>query len=112
LEPFGEWAWCCFSGILFGIHHHYILQPIAIVSTLIFENVLFLLHSLQATQVNLNYILCPAVVDPFRGPYYRSIAVFHQALCLLTLGKIYTLVIKFFLQSMTNWQNSKRVHIE
>lgn len=32
LEPFGEWAWCCFGGILFGIHNHYVLQPIAIVS--------------------------------------------------------------------------------
>ena len=49
---------------------------------------------LQATHVNLNYILCPAYVDPFRGPYYRTAAVFHQAFCLLTLGKLYTLIVK------------------
>ena len=31
LEPFSEWAWSCFSGILFGVQHHYIMQPIALV---------------------------------------------------------------------------------
>lgn len=36
LEPFGEWAWCCFAGVLFGIHHHYVLQPVAIVSSALF----------------------------------------------------------------------------
>lgn len=50
------------------------------------------------SEVNLNFVLCPAVVDPFRGPYYRTFAVFHQAFCLLTLGKIYTLVINLFLK--------------
>ncbi len=35
LEPFKEWAWSCFSGILFGIHNHYILQPVGLVSTAI-----------------------------------------------------------------------------
>lgn len=42
--------------------------------------------------------MCPAVVDPFRGPYYRTAAVFHQALCLLTLGKIYTFIVKTVLK--------------
>ena len=32
LEPMKEWAWSCFSGILFGIHHLYIMQPVGIVS--------------------------------------------------------------------------------
>ena len=51
-------------------------------------------HHPQLTNVNLNYILCPALVDPFNGPYYRTAAVFHQASCLLTLGKLYTLAVK------------------
>ena len=51
-------------------------------------------HLPQLTHVNLNYILCPALVDPFNGPYYRTAAVFHQAACLLTLGKLYTLAVK------------------
>ena len=54
------------------------------------------------THVNLNYVLCPAVVDPFNGPHYRTIAVFHQAICLLTLGKIYTFVIKSVLKCIPN----------
>ena len=51
-------------------------------------------HPPQLTHVNLNYILCPALVDPFNGPYYRTAAVFHQAACLLTLGKLYTLAVQ------------------
>lgn len=80
LEPLTEWAWSCFSGILFGIHHLYIMQPIA-----------------MFTQVNLNFILCPANSDPFNGPYYRLAAIFHQAFCLLTLGKIYSIALHFLI---------------
>ncbi len=32
LEPLKEWAWSCYSGILFGIHHLYVMQPVGIVS--------------------------------------------------------------------------------
>lgn len=32
LEPMKEWAWSCFAGILFGIQHLYIMQPIAMVT--------------------------------------------------------------------------------
>lgn len=74
-----EWAWSCFAGIVFGIHHLYIMQPIAMV-----------------TEVNLNYMMCPATKDPFNGPYYRLAAIFHQALCLLTLGKLYSLFLRLF----------------
>jgi hypothetical protein len=83
-EPFKEWAWSCFSGILFGVQHHYIMQPIALL-----------------THVNLNYLLCPATMDPFNGPYYRLCAVFHQAVCLLVLGKIYTLLLKLILRLLS-----------
>ena len=77
LEPMREWAWSCFAGILFGIHHLYIMQPVAMV-----------------TEVNLNFMMCPATKDPFNGPYYRLAAIFHQALCLLTLGKVYSLILR------------------
>lgn len=53
----------------------------------------------QSTQVNLNFMLCPADKDPFNGPYYRLAAVFHQAFCLLTLGKIYSLVLHLLIPS-------------
>jgi len=80
LEPLNDWSWACFAGIVFGIQHHYVMQPAAIIS-----------------HVNLNFILCPATKDPFRGPYYRTWAVFHQTFCLLILGKLYTIVVKWLL---------------
>ena len=73
-----EWAWSCFAGIMFGIHHLYIMQPVAMV-----------------TDVNLNFLMCPATKDPFNGPYYRLAAIFHQTICLLFLGKAYSLMLRF-----------------
>ena len=32
LEPLSEWAWACFAGIVFGVHNHYILQVVGLVS--------------------------------------------------------------------------------
>ena len=55
----------------------------------------------QVTYVNLNYLLCPATVDPFNGPYYRLCALFHQAVCLLTLGKLYTVVLRLGLRVLS-----------
>lgn len=47
------------------------------------------------TGVNLNGVLCPFRGDPFNGPYYRLLAVFHQTFCLLTIGKLYTIVLYY-----------------
>ena len=80
LEPLNDWSWACFTGIFFGFQHHYILQPVALWS-----------------QVNLNFMLCPALKDPFNGPYYRLCAIVHQTLCLLLLGKVYTVVVTWCL---------------
>lgn len=49
------------------------------------------------THVNLNFVMCPATKDPFRGPYYRLAAVFHQTVCLLFSGKLYTLILRVLL---------------
>lgn len=34
-------------------------------------------------------MLCPAVSDPFHGPYYRLCAAVHQMILIPSLGKIY-----------------------
>lgn len=42
-------------------------------------------------------MLCPAVLDPFDGPYYRIFAVFHQAILCPVLCKLFCLLSDVFL---------------
>lgn len=51
----------------------------------------------QPSQVNLNHILCPTLLDPFYGQYYRIAAVTHQALLCPLVSKLYCIVSAFFL---------------
>lgn len=53
----------------------------------------------QPTEVNLNHMICPAVLDPFEGQYYRTFAVFHQAFLCPALCKLFCCICTFFLTS-------------
>lgn len=39
-------------------------------------------------------MLCPAVSDPFNGPFYRLFAIAHQTILIPSLGKIYALLAR------------------
>jgi len=65
-------VWPLLSFSMYSIYHWLILQPIGLV-----------------TQANLNNMACPAISDPFHGPYYRVVAMAHQSLLVPLVGTAY-----------------------
>ncbi|XP_023710511.1 transmembrane protein 164 isoform X1 [Cryptotermes secundus] len=79
VERYSDFSWCLVAYGMNLLYHFVILQAVAI-----------------PLQVNLNLMLCPMELDPFYGPYYRIIAVAHQAiLCPLTC-KVFCAVSSLF----------------
>ena len=54
-----NWSFIAYG--VWGLYHYIFLQPLAFL-----------------TLGNLNSVLCPAITDPFRGPYYRLHGMWHQ----------------------------------
>lgn len=79
MEPIRNFHWGFMSIGFMRLYHYLILQPISFI-----------------TEVNLNSIMCPAVSDPFEGPWYRIAAHVHQTFFILLHGKIYCLIGKKF----------------
>ena len=80
MEPLSNFHWGLLSLGCMRLYHYVILQPISL-----------------ATAVNLDSVICPAVSDPFSGPWYRLAANLHQTAFILLHGKIYCFIgSKFF----------------
>lgn len=67
LRELMNWSFIAYG--VWGLYHYVFLQPLALL-----------------TLGNLNSVLCPAITDPFRGPYYRLHGMWHQLIATAVSG--------------------------
>jgi len=72
LDASSDLAWPAMAFSIYALYHWVVLQPIGLL-----------------LQTNLNSMVCPAISDPFHGPYYRVAAMSHQSIMVPLVGKLY-----------------------
>ncbi|KAK0180044.1 hypothetical protein PV327_005727 [Microctonus hyperodae] len=80
VEPLSDPSWCILAYGLNLAYHWWVLQLAAL-----------------PIQVNLSHILCPAVLDPFEGQFYRLGAVLHEGFLCPLLAKLFCITSDFLL---------------
>lgn len=65
-------------------------------------NVIFTFFvQIQSAEVNLDHMICPAILDPFQGSNYRLSACLHQALLCPIISKVFAYVFTPATSSLT-----------
>lgn len=90
LEPVWDFTWATLTFTFFSFYMLLFLQPLGMI-----------LH------INLNNMVCPAVSDPFSGPYYRIIACCHQPLLIFLIGKIFCIAGHQFVKALYGTEGKK-----
>jgi hypothetical protein len=86
MEPLLNFDWLFMSVGILRLYHYAVLLPLSLL-----------------TEVNLNAMMCPAVSDPFNGPWYRVAACFHQTVFIAIHGKLVCFIgEKFFAPKADN----------
>jgi len=86
MEPLLNFDWLFMSVGILRLYHYVVLLPLSLL-----------------TEVNLNAMMCPAVSDPFNGPWYRVAACFHQTVFIAIHGKLVCFIgEKFFAPKADN----------
>ncbi|XP_057324750.1 transmembrane protein 164 [Microplitis mediator] len=80
IEPLSDFSWSILAYGFNLAYHWWILQLAAL-----------------RVQVNLSHILCPAILDPFEGRFYRLAAVVHEGLLCPLLAKLLCIIFNYFL---------------
>ncbi|XP_001632987.2 transmembrane protein 164 [Nematostella vectensis] len=81
MDPLLDISWGILTIVIYATYMFLVLQPLGMLS-----------------EVNLNNMVCPAVSDPFVGPYYRVMACIYIPLLIILCGKGVTIVGEGFVR--------------
>jgi len=74
-DPLSDVHWPGLAFSVYSLYHWVVLQSLGLL-----------------TQTNLNNMVCPAISDPFHGPFYRVMAMCHQSIMVPLVGKLYAML--------------------